>query len=137
MPAQMIDKGIPAPGSAGAGGGGKARRPPVAVSARRDLRPIGRTHRALKYGAVDRNLRGASQTTGRRLAGIHPGHAVVRADDAGIAAGAGAGQDQAGLRVGIPHDQLCGAPRGAFLISAPAVVVYTPSACSKTSTTRW
>ena len=43
-------QGYPGAGAARAGGGGQARRPPAAVPAERDLRAIGRAHRAFEHG---------------------------------------------------------------------------------------
>ena len=82
MPAQIIDKGHPGAGPAGAGGRGQARRSPAAVPADRDLCALGRAHRALEHGAVDRHLRRAPGAAGRGAARVHPRpQAVVHADE--------------------------------------------------------
>nr|AEX00420.1 TnpA5 [Comamonas testosteroni] len=104
----------PRAGPARAGGGGQARRSLAAVPAGRDLRALWRAHPALEHGPVDRHLRGASGTAGRCTEGLHPQpRCDPRRRDAGVAAGAGARQDQTGLRLGLPHDQLRGPARGA------------------------
>jgi transposase len=64
MPAQMIDKGIPAPGL--------LAQVAVAVPADRDLCALRRAHRALQHGAVAGHLRRAPDAAGGPAQGLHP-----------------------------------------------------------------
>ena len=90
---------------------------------------------------MDRRVRAAPGAAGPGVEGVHPlpqrGPRRRDAGGAGGAAGAGQGQDEEGLCVGVAHDQLRAPARGVLrLLHATALASIRGASCTS-SPARW